>query len=422
MYSKVLGSNRRPRRPSLAAMTALLAAVIAAGPVLAHKLEWPSWNEWADQHYTTTRTHEDTVRSFLSMYWNSTRASNMRHVAGHGFRFTHDARDISSNLNATGSTWTQLPSPYYDKDDDNGDRKWEEAEVTAEASSFPTAGVWYDSYLYHMRWWASCSTCQPVNWDPDSGYIQQAEQLSEQLWWTSDKWDCTPNGDYAPCSVLISQLWYRWQQKPSSFSSSTTAAISSSEPAPSAGVGVTQDEVGFAPEIIVPAGVPFGVASIDRRDYLITPDLSQGLEAYAASARALAADVVATGSARGMATFSRPLAWSEIADLEALGATIHSVELVSDEMGDGLRWTFIGPYSASTPALMEGLAPEDNIPMLGVVAAEITVPDAAALARLTAEPSVFVIDLSPAYVRRLAADYEDILVNDLYWHLAGWLE
>lgn len=44
------------------------------------------------------------------------------------------------------------------------------------------------------------------------------------------------------------------------------------------------------------------------------------------------------------------------------------------------------------------------------------------LVRLTAEPSVFVIDLSPAYVGRLATDYEDILVNDLYWHLAGWLE
>lgn len=135
-----------------------------------------------------------------------------------------------------------------------------------------------------------------------------------------------------------------------------------------------------------------------------------------------AADVVATGSARGMATFSRPLTWSEMTDLEALGATIHSVELVSEELEDGLRWTFIGPYSANTPQLMEALAPEDEITMLGVVAAEVTVPDAAALVRLTAEPSVLVIDLSPAYVGRLAADYEDILVNDLYWHLAGWLE
>jgi len=34
----------------------------------------------------------------------------------------------------------------------------------------------------------------------------------------------------------------------------------------------------------------------------------------------------------------------------------------------------------------------------------VTLPDAAVLARLTAEPPVFVIDLSPAYVGRLAAE------------------
>lgn len=341
----------------------------------------------------------------------------MRHMAQtHGLRFTHDARDISSNLNATGSTWTELPSPYYDKDDDNGDGKWEEAEVTAEASSFPTAGVWYGSVLYHMRWWQPCSWCW--EWDSGGGRIQQAEQLSEQLWWTADKWDCTPNGEWAPCSVLISDFSYRWQQEPCCTSSST-AAIDSSEPQPSTTVEVALAEAGLAPDIAVPANVPFSVSAIDRLDYLITPDLSQGLNGYANAARELAEAVVATGSARGMATFSRPLAWSEVAALESLGTTLHSVELVSAEMESGVRRTFIGPYSASTPALVDKLAREDAITMLGVVAAEITVPDADVLARLTAEQSVFVIDLSPEYVRRLAADHEDILVNDLYWHFGG---
>lgn len=70
---------------------------------------------------------------------------------------------------------------------------------------------------------------------------------------------------------------------------------------------------------------------------------------------------------------------------------------------------------------MAGVAEEEGTAMLGVVAAEVTVPTLVAYQQLAARDSVFLIDLAPEQVRRTTRGTTEVHLNDLYWHLAGWL-
>jgi hypothetical protein len=58
--------------------------------------------------------------------------------------------------------------------------------------------------------------------------------------------------------------------------------------------------------------------------------------------------------------------------------------------------------------------------MLGVVAAEVVVADEGVLARVNAFAEVWLVDLSLEQIGRSRPELADVVMNDLYWRLAGW--
>ena len=115
----------------------------------------------------------------VNMYWNQSGRNGVQSYVSGGRRYSHDMTDLNDNLSATGTYSTNFPSPYIDFDDDDGNGEWEEAEVTVENSSFPTVGTRY--YIQFWFSWAGGSTA--------SGNLAYTPAISEQLWYTSDKWD-----------------------------------------------------------------------------------------------------------------------------------------------------------------------------------------------------------------------------------------
>jgi len=115
----------------------------------------------------------------VKMYWNSAGRTGVQNYVSSGKRYTHDITDLNNNLSATGTYSTNFPSPYVDFDDDNGNSEWEEAEVTVENSNFPTVGTQY--YIYFWYSWAGASG--------NAGNVAYTPAMSEQIWYTSDKWD-----------------------------------------------------------------------------------------------------------------------------------------------------------------------------------------------------------------------------------------
>jgi hypothetical protein len=113
------------------------------------------------------------------MYWNSAGRTGVQSYVSSGKRYTHDITDLNNNLSATGTYSTNFPSPYVDFDDDNGNGEWEEAEATVEDSGFPVVGRSY--YLQFWYSWAGAAG--------NAGNVAYTPAISEQLWYTSDKWD-----------------------------------------------------------------------------------------------------------------------------------------------------------------------------------------------------------------------------------------
>jgi len=109
-------------------------------------------------------------------------------------------RDYDANVSARsdtrGTDWvSNFPDPIFDRDDDDADYRYEEAEVTADSTTFPTAGT---TYYFDVRWsrWRTIPRCCNV-YDPDSGRIGHASQISWRPCITFE-WDTYRNdGPYA---------------------------------------------------------------------------------------------------------------------------------------------------------------------------------------------------------------------------------
>lgn len=394
------GFRLRTRVP--AGLLAFVLSWLSPATALGHYPEWASSNEsvavWTG--YTTITTG-DTLAARSQLLWDNTRRTNLLHAASHGARFTIDAKDNSANLNATGSAWTQLPAPYYDSDNDTGaDRKWEEAEITAEAT--PNANTWYTTYLYFMRWWKSCPTCAYANWDPDSGTITHTEQLSAQVC-CGDKWNTVV------CCANLGTNSYPYQARPASASS----AAEPLEPLSAQSADLRPARSARAKFNLVPTA--------DPDELRVDPDLSRGLDAYVTAAESLSRELVSLGPSQGIVTFNRPVMPADVERLRALGLTIQQVEAVSEEV-DGLRTTAFAAYSASFGQTLDALFAEAGSAMLGITAATVEVSSADVLTRAEADPDVYVVDLALEQARRANKGTHDFVMNDLYWRLAGWVD
>ena len=86
---------------------------------------------------------------------------------------------------------------------------------------------------------------------------------------------------------------------------------------------------------------------------------------------------------------------------------------------DGVRGTYIGPYSGDSWVQMTALADEFHTSFLGVTSLQVMVPNPSTLEAVGSDPRVYLVDLSIEQVRR-SSGKTDVVMNDLYWHLAGW--
>lgn len=413
LISRHRGSARRVllRR---AVTSALLVLTIPISVVLAD-IRDPWWSNTEDPYLYTGEsvfTTGDAIRTRITnMDWTSSGATNMRHNATHGYRFTVDVQhdpnfgDGSPHVSATWRWTTNLPNPHFDRD--LAASRCIEAEVTSESSTFPS-----DTSLYYVNFWWSHWFYSSPTWifDPNDGYMYYSEQLSQQLAFVSDKWN-TVSGETA----FVGRLWYPERAQGSGVPDSndypcqydgadTGGALSvEAEPAEASLAG------GYAE---VPTEQPERVR--------LVPDLSRGVGEYAHRTRALAVALVEKGRARGILTFSRPLSATELENLEQPGLEIIAIEAVSDADDGGARMTFGDAYHPDVWSVMDGLATEENVEMLGVVSAQVVVEDVKTLNALHRHPDVYAVDLSMEQVLRSRPDVEGVLLNDLYWYLAGW--
>jgi hypothetical protein len=171
---------------ALAALALVSQAALpqAGAPVRAVGVGDASWTPSSSS--TTTEpssfiTRDDSITYRTEAVWNDAQVQGLTRYEREGLRYTHEINDRSGRLNATGFWATNLPDPSYDRDDDDGDRRWEEAEVIV-GSQGPAAGITYTSMVQYSRWhpkrqrgvcgWA---------WDRRLGRAEVLSQLSRHL-------------------------------------------------------------------------------------------------------------------------------------------------------------------------------------------------------------------------------------------------
>lgn len=399
--------SRLPRSIGAAA----LALSIFASPVLGHYPgAWYSNSElWNIQTGYTTFTSGDTIRVWnKDILWDSTRASNMRHLASHGYRFTLNVVDLNDNHSSANMYWPNLPNPYFDRDMD-GYFKCNEAEVTSESAGFPTAGTKYFGSFYFTRWYY-VSSFGGWQWNTGSGRFEHGEQLSEQYGW-GDKWDTT--NDFSGSVAIIGLSSYGTKARPSvnpGLSAEACQFDGGSHPL-------------SAPAELDPQAIQATGLTLERGDengeVVLRRDRSVSLNKHRRAAHRAATGVVSQGPAIATVTFARPLGQSELEALE-LGWSIRDIEAVSDTLQDGTRATYRSAYAPSVWHDMATLAAEESAQMLGVISADVLIPSSKSLSAALAHPDVYLVDVTAEQVWRASDRVQDVVTNDVYWELAGW--
>ena len=180
----------RPRwlRPGALVALALLnaAALSVAWPVAvaARGVGDASWTPST----STTRARAgsfivagDAILYVTHAVWDKAQVEGLAAYSSDALRYTHEINDRSGRLSATGYWATNLPDPAYDRDDDDGDRRWEEAEITA-GEELPTPGVRYTTLIELSRWHGKREggRCRWA-WDRRQGSADVLSQLSRDL-------------------------------------------------------------------------------------------------------------------------------------------------------------------------------------------------------------------------------------------------
>jgi hypothetical protein len=130
--------------------------------------------------------------------WDREQVDGLARYMAQGLRYTHEVNDRSGRLSATGYWVTNLPDPAYDRDDDDGDGRWEEAEITAGAlppsSRPPDAGQRYVTAIQFSRWHGKRERGACVwAWDRRMGEAEILSQLSREFLgeWQAERFTLT---------------------------------------------------------------------------------------------------------------------------------------------------------------------------------------------------------------------------------------
>ncbi len=154
---------------------------------------------WTPSESTTTESPsrflraDDSITYRTDAVWDRPQADGLQAYLDSGLRYTHEVNDRRGRLSATGYWATNHPDPAYDRDDDDGDGRWEEAEITAGASP-PMPGQTYTSMVQFSRWHAKrkkgiCGWA----WDRRAGQAEVLSQLSRSLLgeWQAERYTLT---------------------------------------------------------------------------------------------------------------------------------------------------------------------------------------------------------------------------------------
>ena len=185
------------------ATSSLLIALSQAQPVLAQGVGDASWTP---SESTTTAPLSRFIRAGDSItyrtdaVWDQAQSDGLVRYLGDGLRYTHEVNDRTGRLSATGFWATNHPDPAYDRDDDDGDGRWEEAEITIGATP-PVAGQVYTSMLQFSRWHGkrqkgACAWA----WDRRLGVSEVLSQLSRDLLgeWQAERFTLTYDAEPYP--------------------------------------------------------------------------------------------------------------------------------------------------------------------------------------------------------------------------------
>jgi hypothetical protein len=179
-----------------ATLVALVSLLLVAQPVAANGVGGASWTPIESN--TTARDSRflidgDAVVFRTEAVWNREQAAGLASYIGGGLRYTHEVNDRSGRLSATGFWATNHPDPAYDRDDDDGDRRWEESEIIAGPYA-PEPGATYTTVVQFSRWHGKRvkGACEWA-WDRRKGTTDVLSQLSRNLLgeWQAERYTLT---------------------------------------------------------------------------------------------------------------------------------------------------------------------------------------------------------------------------------------
>jgi len=154
---------------------------------------------WTPSQSSTTTTESgfltpgDSITIRTDAVWDREQVDGLTRYIDTGLRYTHELNDRAGRLSATGYWATNHPDPTYDRDDDDGDRRWEEAEIIVGPYP-PEAGRTYTTLVPYSRWHGKRQqgTCQWA-WDRRKGEAEVLSQLSRDAFgeWQSERYTLT---------------------------------------------------------------------------------------------------------------------------------------------------------------------------------------------------------------------------------------
>lgn len=151
-------------------------------------------------------THDDSLIFRTDMVWDRRQADGLSAYLDSGLRYTQELNDRSGRLSATGYWATNLPDPAYDRDDDDGDRRWEEAEVIT-GTETPEAARRYTALVQYSRWHGKRTKgrCEWA-WDRRKGEVDVLSQLSRNAFgeWQAERFTRTYDSvDYPRVDAVL---------------------------------------------------------------------------------------------------------------------------------------------------------------------------------------------------------------------------
>jgi hypothetical protein len=176
--------------------TAFVALPEGASPASAEGVGGATWTP--SESRTTAEESRflvagDAIAFRTEATWDGAQSNGLDGYLDGGLRYTHELNDRSGRLSATGYWATNHPDPAYDRDDDDGDRRWEEAEIIA-GSRRPEPGVTYTAIVQFSRWHPKRvkRSCEWA-WDRRRGTAEVLSQLSRNLLgeWQAERYTLT---------------------------------------------------------------------------------------------------------------------------------------------------------------------------------------------------------------------------------------